>query len=136
MTTGIINGRLWTLHSNAVAITHLKSLTVNQSGETIDVTSHDSSGWKDKLMGDKSWSMDVEFWMDFSAAGENIDELEADWNSGTSQTVLATTAVQGDSTVTGSAFITSISKSGSTGDAVSVSVTYEGTGALTIGTVA
>ena len=133
-TTGIINGRDWTLHSNATAITHLKSLTVNQNGETIDVTSHDSSGWKDKLMGDKSWSMDAEFWMAFDGA-ENIDELETDWNAGTSQTVLATTGESGDSTVTGSAFITSIVKSGSTGDAVSVSVTYEGTGALTIGTV-
>lgn len=134
-TSGIINGRIWSLYSNSVKIDNLKSLTVNQNGETIDVTSHDSSGWKDKLMGDKSWSIDVEFWMELTTATEGINELEADWNGGTAQAVLATTNVVGDNTVGGDAFITSISKSGSTGDAVSVSVTYEGTGILNISTV-
>ena len=31
-TSGIINGRIWTLYSNAVKIDNVKSVTVNQSG--------------------------------------------------------------------------------------------------------
>ena len=86
-------------------------------------------------MGDKSWSMDVEFWMELTTATEGINELESDWNSGSTVAVLASTNVAGDNTVGGDAYITSISKSGSTGDAVSVSVTFEGTGILNISTV-
>lgn len=88
-TSGIISQSVYDLHSNATQITHLLSCSMNLDMETLDVTSYDSAGWKDKLAGSKSWGFSAEAYLAFDGT-ENIDELAADWNSATSQTVLLT----------------------------------------------
>lgn len=134
-TTGIVRGKDYALHSNAVQITHLTTCSLSMSGETIDVTSFDSSDWKDFLFEDKSWTIEAEAFLAFDGA-ENINELVDDFLAGTSQVVLLTTGETGDTTFTGSAYITACNVSNAKGSASTVSVTYQGTGALTKGTVA
>lgn len=41
-----------------LAVAGQQSLTINRDGDTIEVTSKDSEGWKEFIMGFKEWSMD------------------------------------------------------------------------------
>jgi len=134
-TTGIIRGRDYVLHNNAVQITHLTSCEMTLGAETIDVTTSDSADWKDSLPGDKSWGFSATANVAMDAA-ENIDELTSDWNSNGTVTVLLTTGTTGDSTYTGSARITNITVSNPRDGVSTLSISYEGTDALTIGVAA
>ena len=105
------------------------------NGENIDVTTYDSSGWKDLIKGAKSWSFSFTAYYN-STATEGADEASADIIAGTTVAFLSTTGTQADVTYGGNALLTSVDFSGSLGSAVSVSVSGEGTGALAIGAVA
>lgn len=120
---------------NAAKFDHLVSVTFTVNQETIDITSMDSSGWKDITVADKDWSVDIEahYAMDATEGGdEGYDDLAA----GTSVTLLISSEVSGDTTYTGSAKVTSWSINPTKGDSVKVSMSYQGTGAITKGTVA
>ena len=108
------------------------SLTIN--GETIDITSFDSSGWRALASGTKTWSWSCS--MHYAGdATEGGDESAADLIAGTTVAFLSTTGVTGDVTFGGNCKITSWEMSGGLGEPVSISVSGEGTGALTIGAV-
>lgn len=50
---------LWDATGNQLlAVAGQQSLTINRDGDTIEVTSKDSDGWKEFIMGFKEWSMD------------------------------------------------------------------------------
>jgi len=50
---------LWDATGSALlAVAGQQSLTINRDGETIEVTSKDSDGWKEFIVGFKEWSMD------------------------------------------------------------------------------
>ena len=134
-TTGILHDDVWYVLVNAAKFTHITSCSLSTDQETIDVTSYDSSKWKDIASGDKSWKVDIEghYAMDATEGG---DEAQVDLVAGTSVTLLVTTQVQGDTTYSGSAKVTSVNFSGSKGSSTKVSVSFMGTGALTPGTVA
>jgi predicted secreted protein len=133
-TTGIISDDEYYILVNSVKFTHITSCSLTIGQETIDITSFDSAGWKEIKSGDLNWSMDVEAYYAMDAA-ENGDEASADIVAGTSHTLLLSTEVTGDTTFSGTAYPTSFSINSSKGSAVTLSVSYEGTGALTIGTV-
>lgn len=120
---------------NSTKFTHLESVTLNIGQETIDITSMDSSNEKDFNVGDQEWSLDLEAFYD-PAAAEGGDEAIDDLQAGTSHTLLVSSEVSGDTTFSGSAYPTSVSIAASKGSGVKVSVSYQGTGTLTKGTVA
>lgn len=133
-TTGIqFHDNLYLL-VNSTKFDHITSCTLTIGQETIDVTSMDSSGWKDLKVADKSWSMNVEAFYAMDAT-EGADEAADDLLAQTSHTVLLSTEVTGDTTYSGTAYPTSIDINSSKGSAVTASISYEGTGALTKGTV-
>lgn len=129
-----ILSRTWKLLWNATAIGQLQSVNLTLGREEIDITNYDSNQWKQIEVGDKSWSIEIEGNYDRTST-EAFDQLFEDWDSGTSGTALLSTAVSGDTTLTGSAKITSLNKSGSKGDILKFTATISGTGPLTKGAV-
>ena len=134
-TTGPILGRNWSLHWNATAIDDLLSVSLSTSMGTVDITSYDSSSFRSILDGIKEWSITATF-LKQDDATEGYDEILADWNSSSSGTALLTTGVTGDSTFSGTAYVTSLEVSGELEGIVECSLTLSGSGAPTLGTVA
>ena len=133
-TTGILKHDDLYVLVNSTKFDHLTSITFSVNQETIDITSMDSSGWRDLTVADKNWSLSVEAMYAMDAT-EGADEAYDDLVAGTSVTLLVTSEVTGDTTYTGSAVVTSWSVNPSKGSAVTASISFEGTGAITKGTV-
>jgi predicted secreted protein len=106
----------------------------------IDVTNKDSAGAKEFIAGEYGYTLNVEgiFEEDasVSASGLSYKDLLTDLLAGTSVTVVMTTDSTGDQKLTGSAFFSSLSLSAPNNDKATFTGTLQGTGALTIGTVA
>lgn len=119
---------------NSTKFTHITSCQLSLNQETIDITSMDSSGWRELNVADKSWSLSIEAFYDDSGA-ENHQDVYDDLTGGSSHTLLLSTGVTGSVTYGGSGFPTSLEVDSSKGSGVTVSVSYEGTGTLTKSTV-
>ena len=114
---------------------HSQNVSISMNVDTIDISNKDSSGFRDLLGGQKSFSLSADGLMDFNSAGTDteVDELFDQMFGRTAVTftfTLAATAT-GDYTYSGSGFVTSLEISGGTEDAPTYSVSIEGTGALT-----
>lgn len=133
-TTGIIPGRLWDLLHNAAVIDHLMSVSLTIGTDTYDITSYDSSNWKDIQTGDNNWSVSADFLVAYDAT-EGFDEIVADQIARNAVTLLLSTEETGDTTLSGSAYVTSANYTGDLGSGKKASVTWTGNGALTQGTV-
>lgn len=133
-TTGPILGRDWQLHWNATQIDDLLSVSLSTSMGTIDITSYDSTSFRAIIDGIKEWSITATF-LKQDDATEGYDEILADWNTSASGTALITTGVTGDSTFSGTAYVTGLEVSGELEGIVECSLTLQGTGAPTISTV-
>lgn len=133
-TTGIIFHDLLYVLVNSTKFDHITSLNLTVNRETIDITTFDSSDWRDLEVGTKSWSGSITalYAMD---ATEGADEAFDDLGTGSNVTILFSTEVTGDTTFTGSAKITSWDYNPSLNSAVEVNISFEGNGALTKGTV-
>jgi TP901-1 family phage major tail protein len=129
-TTGVMNGTLMTVTVGGVAIDMQTECSISLSMETRDITSKDSSGFRELLEGLRSGSVT------FSALHAedntyNIDDLFALWNTRASATVNFTTANTGDKEFSATAYLTSFEQSAGTEDNVTISGTFELTGAIT-----
>ena len=114
---------------------HSQNVSISMNVDTIDISTKDSSGFRDLLGGQKSFSLSADGLMDFAgvAGDTEVDELFDQMFNRTAVTFtfgLAST-ITGDYTYSGSGFITSLEISGGTEDAPTYSVSIEGTGALT-----
>jgi predicted secreted protein len=108
------------------------SLEINK--ETIDVTTLSSTGWKEKLLDLKSWSISFNSLLTRGADATFavFDALLADiLTNDTAITVNIDDIGAGQTlNLSGSAFLTALSTSVAVGDKVTYSGTLEGTGAL------
>ncbi len=110
------------------------------NGETIDISSLDSAGWKELMKGTKSWKISfnalvtkgtvAETKADYHTLLTDLKTSEAPVTVGLKHSTAAEFSYE-----TGSAFITSLKLSGKYGDKVTYSGALEGTGALTTVTV-
>lgn len=129
-TTGVMNGTLMTVTVGGVAIDMQTECSISLSMETRDITSKDSSGFRELLEGLRSGSVT------FSALHAedntyNIDDLFTLWSTRASATVNFTTANTGDKEFSATAYLTSFEQSAGTEDNVTISGTFELTGAIT-----
>jgi len=129
-TTGVMNGTLMTVTVGGTAIDMQTECSISLSMETRDITSKDSSGFRELLEGLRSGSVT------FSALHAedntyNIDDLFTLWNTRASATVNFTTANTGDKEFSATAYLTSFEQSAGTEDNVTISGTFELTGAIT-----
>ena len=111
------------------------SLTLSM--DTRDISNKGSSGWRELLEAQMSWSVSTEGLLAFkNAAGsavKNYDDLVTDLVARPAFQILITpeTTTTLDYTWTGECFITSVEQSAPLEDSSTWSATFEGTGALT-----
>jgi TP901-1 family phage major tail protein len=102
--------------------------TLNRSAETIDVTSKDAQGWAESIAGVKSWSIECEgFIVEDDTA---LTKLEDAFNARTK--LKAQIVFPSGKKYEGDVFITDFPMEFPQDDAVTFSVTLQGTGALTV----
>lgn len=113
---------------------HSQNVSLSTSVDTIDITTKDSSGFRELLGGTKSFSLSADGLMDFEAvAGDtDVQELFTQMLDRTAVTFTFALASAAGYTVFGSGFLTSLEISGGTEDAPTYSCSIEGSGALTV----
>lgn len=113
------------------------SLTLSLSQQTAEASDMDSSGHSEYLPSFRDGTIDFEGYVDY-AADNDVDTLANLMLSGTyadrTFTVVFGTQVSGDTTYSYSAILTSLDYEGSAGETVTMSGTFQLTGAPTIGT--
>lgn len=140
-TTGLINGTLVALWKDiggtATKIANLTSTDFELSKDTIDATNKDGGSYKEFLVGLSGWTMSAEgiFEEDASVTGVSAKDLLDDVIAGAPITVVMTSNESGDLKLSGLAVITSFSWSAPVNDIATFSVSLQGSGSLTVGTV-
>jgi predicted secreted protein len=143
-TTGPVNGTLISIYKDVSGtlkkIANATSNSIDISKDMIDVTSKDSAGAKEFIAGEYGYTLNVEaiFEDDASvgASQQSFKDLATDLLAGTLLTIVMSSNVTGDEKYTGSAFFMSLSLSAPNNDKATWTGTLQGSGALTIGTVA
>ena len=114
-------------------ILHSTSCTLDVAMDTIDISTKDSSGNREIIGGQKSFTLSADGLMDYTskATTTDPDELFTSLDNRTAVTFTFALNTQAGYKHTGSGFITSLSISGGVEDAPTFSVSIDGTGALT-----
>lgn len=140
--TTIVNTSLLTLYFDTDGlgafdkVAHSTDATISFSAETVDITSKDTSGYRDTIAGLKSWSANLTAFIDYSASFGQ-EELVDKWIAGECVKIRFTTNVSSDVYYEGDATITSVElNSSGAEEAASFSLTLENAGAITKGTIA
>jgi TP901-1 family phage major tail protein len=140
-TTGLVNGTLVALYKDVAGtptkIANLTSTDFELSKDTIDATNKDGGSYKEFLVGLSGWTMNAEgiFEEDGSATGVSAKDLLDDIIAGLPITAIMTSNVADDIKLSGLAIITSFAWNAPVNDVSTFSVSLQGTGALTVGTV-
>jgi TP901-1 family phage major tail protein len=142
-TTGLVNGTLVALYKDVsgtpTKIANLTSTDFELSKDTIDATNKDGGSYKEFLVGLSGWTMNAEgiFEEDQSVPGTHLSakDLLDDIIAGAPITVIMTSNLTDDIKLSGSAVITSFAWNAPVNDVSTFSVSLQGSGALTVGTV-
>jgi predicted secreted protein len=133
-TTGSFNGKLIGVYIDGTLVACATSGTLRVEADEIDATCKDDSSWGVSLSGRRSWGMDVDALIKFDGA-EGLEE-SIDYILNESTVVLKfSTEVTDDTYWTGSAIATSVEANAPNNEVASWSVSFNGKGALTKGTV-
>ena len=128
----ILNGTVWLLRIGGTVLPDQTEGSISINMETRDITTKDSSGYRELLEGVRSGTISVSGLIDDDNAGGAGGVLFADLDSRTAQTILfGFDGTSGDYHYTCSAFCTSLEVSGGTEDNVTYSATFEISGAIT-----
>lgn len=127
------NGTLWKASvkesGGEVAIGEVRSNSFNVEGETIDVSTKDSGGWKEYLPGWRSVSMDVSGIVDFQKSGvKNASDLYTYLYNRTALTLVQTTNVVGDQEFEVTGYLTSLNITAEAESACEFTATIQGSG--------
>ena len=100
--------------------------------DTRDTSTKDSSGWRELLEGQKSWSLTCDGLVCYNISGkEDASDLFGYLKDRTLVTVKFGSAGTGEKVYTGTAYVTSISQDAGVEDNVSFSASFEGSSTLT-----
>ena len=127
----ILNGTVFLLKIGGTALPDQTEGSISINMETRDITTKDSSGFRELLEGVKSGSISVSGLVDDDGSGGAGGVLFADLNSRTAQTIMFGLDDTDDYHYSCSAFCTSLEVGGGTEDNVTYSATFEITGAIT-----
>lgn len=137
--TGVLEAGTLTVYkdvsSTLTAIGCATQSDISFSNELREILCKDSNGWATYKAGKKTWSISVSalYAMDATLAG---DDFYDDLANGDEITVEFTTAVTGDVKYSGTALVSGLDFSaGNFGENASYSLTLQGSGALSKGTV-
>lgn len=128
----ILNGTVFLLKIGGTALPDQTEGSISINMETRDITTKDSSGYRELLEGVRSGSISVSGLVDDDGAGGAGGVLFADLDSRTAQTIIfGFDDTTDDYHYSCSAFCTSLEVGGGTEDNVTYSATFEITGAIT-----
>jgi predicted secreted protein len=140
--TGITNGTLIAIYKDiSGTLTKIANATSNDFSITkdmIETTNKDSAGAKEYIAGEYGYTMSVEGMFEEDAsvgAGISWKEIITDLLAGTSVTIVMTSNVSGDLTLSGSAFFNELNLTAPQNDVATFTASIQGTGALTVGTI-
>lgn len=128
--TGINNGTLLAIYVGGTKVTHGVTTSFEVTMATRDISTKDTAGWAAFGSAIRSWSGSGSFYFAEDAA-YGFSDLFASIGSRTAVTLVFKSGVTDDLTYTGSAFITSLSRSGGVEDNEQYDVSFQGTGVLT-----
>jgi TP901-1 family phage major tail protein len=141
-TTGVVNSTLFAIYLLESAtyekVANLTDASFSFSHEPRDITTKDSGGYRELLEGLRSWSASgsglVQY--DTGSGEQGYAELYAASKDRTLVTCRFMTNVTGDTYYQGTAYVTSVEKtSPGAEDNVTFTISLEGTGAITTGTI-
>lgn len=134
---GLINGTNLTIKVGGVPLLKATSASLELSVDLPDATTKDSAGWSEFFAGVRSWTLSSDGLVDYAtSASVETDELVAMLIARTAVSIEFSTSTSGDMKLTGDAFVSSISQTADMESPSGYSVSFQGTGALTQGTVA
>ena len=133
---GVFNGTLLGVYVEDTLVAAAQDVSVSMSVETIDVTTKDSSGYRELLGGLRTASFSVSGLVDYTeATNESTADLATRLLARTAVTLKFSTEVTGDQSVTAEAICTSLELSAGTEDTATYSATFEATGTVTLATI-
>jgi predicted secreted protein len=142
-TTGLMNGTLVSLYKDVSGVltkfANGTSADFSITKDTIDATNKDGGAYKEFLVGLNSWTMNFEgiYEEDGSVGtGQSAKEILSDLVAGAFITVAMTTSVTGDMKLSGSALLTNFAWTAPVNDVSTFTCSLQGSGTLTIGTIA
>lgn len=141
-TTGLVNGTLVSLYKDVSGVltkfANGTSADFSITKDTIDATNKDGGSYKEFLVGLTSWTMNFEglYEEDGSVTGQSPKEVLADLMTGALITVVMTTNATGDMKLSGSALLTNFAWNAPVNDVSTFTCSLQGSGTLTVGTVA
>jgi len=128
----ILNGTVFLLSIGGTALPDQTEGSISINMETRDITTKDSSGYRELLEGLRSGSISVSGLIDDDGAGGAGGTLFSDLDGRTAQTIVfGFDDASDDYNYSCSAFCTSLEVSAGTEDNVTYSATFEITGAIT-----
>ena len=147
-TTGVFNGTSLVVLIGTEVIGYATSCSLSLAIDTPDASTKQSLGWADEIGGQKSWSLTTDGLATVvpgsTATYVSTSELNAlaiartavsvKFTTVNNSTVDGVTPVVGDVVYSGSAFIESVDMTADMENPVTYSVSFKGTGPLTIGT--
>jgi len=147
-TTSVFNGTSLVVLIGTEVIAFATSCSLSIAIDTPDASTKQSLGWADEIGGQKSWSLTTDGLATVvpGAVATYISTTELSnlaiartavtvkFTTVNNDTVGGVTPVTGDTIYSGSAFIESVNMTADMENPVTYSVSFKGTGALTIGT--
>lgn len=137
-TTGVVNTKIMRIYTGVTptALTCLTNAELKFNNATRQTTCKDSGQWEENLYAQSSWTMSGELLFSYDATNGGVALYDIAAGQ-TTISVVYQTGVTGDFKWTGTALVTewTISSQG-TNENVTVSATFQGTGALVKSAVA
>jgi predicted secreted protein len=131
----VFNGDLMVVKVGSVVVAELTNCELTASTNMFEITSKESGGKKEILAGNSEWSATADVNVDFVSSNWDAADMWAAWNSKTELTITITNGVTGDKSFAGTAYVDNVTYTGPQGDKASGTVSFAGTGALTIATI-
>ena len=132
----VFNATLLSVYVEGTLVGAAQDVSVSMSVETIDITTKDSSGYRELLGGLRTASFSVNGLIDYTeATNESTADLATTLLARTAVILKFSTEVTGDQSVSARAICTSLELSGGTEDTATYSATFEGTGEVTLATI-
>jgi len=129
MTTAATSGQTMTLTIEGAALGESRSFAIHFSQGEIDATSRDSARWGEFLVGRREWTIDFEGLYIYNNVAKKV--LQSHFTAALPTALTVILMMPDTATFTGECHLTSMDYDGPAEDAVTISGSLKGTGALT-----
>ena len=130
-TASKVSKMLLTVDATPTALGEVRSFAIETSLGTIDVSTL-ATDWKKYLVGQAGWSGSLECFYDPTDSAQADLVVKARAGTLCTVTVQPLGAGEGKTQLSGTCYVTSMSISGATEDAVGLSISFQGTGELAL----